>query len=514
MPKAPAFRFEAAQTTGGREAKEESLMKLVLLSGGSGKRLWPLSNDSRSKQFLKVLRGPGGNLESMVQRVWRQMEEAGFSKDACIATGRSQSDMLRSQIGSGVTLVTEPERRDTYPAIALAASYLYSVAGAALNETVVVLPVDPYVEQSFYAKIRELDAIIQDTGAELALIGVKPTFPSEKYGYIVPEPDVHHAGSGAPSANTQNAGADASTANTHHAGADASATYSSVSRFVEKPAEAEARALLAQNALWNCGVFAFKLNYLIDRLIEARLPLHYDEMVRQYAKMPKISFDYEVVEKAGHIVCTSYDGGWKDLGTWNTLTEEMDTPLLGNGRISEDSSSCHLINELDIPVTVLGMNNVIVAASPDGILVTERDASPRIKEMLKNMDQPPMYEELRWGWFRVLDSRTFPDGREVLTRRVGIGAGKHLNYQKYYNRSQVWTVVYGSGEFVLEGFSRKVAAGDVLYIPNGMKYCLRAETELELIEVHTGHDLAKEVAQPVFTEWEEIKKEVMTYDQD
>ncbi len=133
-------------------------------------------------------------------------------------------------------------------------------------------------------------------------------------------------------------------------------------------------------ALWNTGIFAFKLDTVIGLLIEKGLPIQYDELLNRYSELPKISFDYEVVEKLNHIVALTYQGYWKDLGTWNTLTEEMATNVLGKGMISQDSENTHIVNELDIPVAALGLENIIIAASPDGILVTEKSASPRIKD--------------------------------------------------------------------------------------------------------------------------------------
>lgn len=130
-------------------------MELILLSGGSGKRLWPLSNDSRSKQFLKVLpNNSNEELQSMVQRVWEQLEQTNLSASTVIATSKSQVDMIQNQLGNQVPLIIEPERRDTFPAIALAATYLYSVKGTNLEEVMAVLPVDPYVETSFLKKLK------------------------------------------------------------------------------------------------------------------------------------------------------------------------------------------------------------------------------------------------------------------------------------------------------------------------------------------------------------------------
>jgi mannose-1-phosphate guanylyltransferase len=450
-------------------------MKLVLLSGGSGKRLWPLSNDARSKQFLKVLQNDQGNMESMVQRVWRQMGRAGLARHASIATGRGQVDMIQSQIGPEVSVIVEPQRRDTFPAIALAAVYLYSIQGVSLNEVVAILPVDPYVEDSFFDKIKELEGAVAATGADLALMGVKPTYPSEKYGYVVPETD---------SGDTSE--------------------VMMVSRFAEKPSREKAEALIAEKALWNCGVFAFKLNYMINLLMELGLPIHYEEMLRQYHRLPKISFDYAVVEKAEQIVVLPYAGEWKDLGTWNTLTEEIQAPLIGNGTICGDSQNVHMINELDIPIAVLGVSNIIVSASPDGILVADKNASPKVKDLIGHLEQRPMYEERRWGSYRVLDFKKFPEGQEVLTKRICISAGKNLSYQTHAKRSEVWTVIAGSGQFVLEDRIGTLQAGDVVKIPVGAKHSIRAFTDLEIIEVQTGSELVEDDIERLTMSWEEI----------
>ena len=164
-------------------------LQLILLSGGSGKRLWPLSNDSRSKQFLKVLPTEKNSNKhiSMLQRVWQQIQKANLAEHTIVSTSKSQVDMISSQLGSDITLVIEPSRRDTYPAISLASLYLYSIKGMNPDEIVVVMPVDPYVEDEFFHHIKSLEKVVQHSNADLALVGIEPTFPSEKYGYIVPD---------------------------------------------------------------------------------------------------------------------------------------------------------------------------------------------------------------------------------------------------------------------------------------------------------------------------------------
>lgn len=450
-------------------------MKIVLLSGGSGKRLWPLSNDARSKQFLRVLETGSGERISMLQRVWDQLAAEGLGQDSCIATSKGQVDMIQSQIGSEAEIVIEPEKRDTFPAIALAASYLYSMKDMPLDEVMIVMPVDPFVEQPFFNRLRKLERVVQTSGADLALLGVLPTYPSEKYGYIVPESIE-----------------------------DNTSEYVQVHSFREKPREEEAADMIRQGALWNCGVFAFRLGFIIDMLIERKLPIHYEEAVRQYGRFLKTSFDYEVVEKTEQIVVMPYEGEWKDLGTWNTLTEEIASPLIGKGTLSPDSQNTHVINELDIPVTAIGVSNLIIAASPDGILVSDKEASPRIKELVNSDDLRPMVEERRWGQYRVLDFLKYEDGQEVLTKRIRIQAGKNLSYQYHHKRKEVWTVIAGSGEMILDGQYRRITTGDVIVIPAQSKHSLKAATDMEIIEVQTGTELVEEDIVRLAMRWEEI----------
>lgn len=451
-------------------------MKLVLLSGGSGKRLWPLSNDARSKQFLRVLAGEDGSAESMVERVWRQLDAVGLRQSAYVATNRSQKEMIASQLGPDVPVIVEPERRDTFPAIALAASYLYSVENESLDTVVSVMPVDPYVETEFFRHVTKLEGILEETGARLALIGVVPSLPSTKYGYIVP------SGSGG-SAKGEALG---------------------VARFREKPSREAAEALIAEGALWNCGVFAFRLGYLMDLLRAKGYPVQYEKLLESYGQLPKISFDYEVVEREAQVVVLPYDGYWKDLGTWNTLTEELGGTTIGRGIVTDDSANTHLINELDIPVTVIGTNDLVVAASPDGILVTTKEASPRIKDILGGSSPRPMYEERRWGHYKVVDYVKYPEGYEVLTKRIHIRAGSHISYQLHRQRSEVWTVINGAADIVLNERPYQVKSGDVVRIPEGTRHSIRGITDVELIEVQTGTELIEEDIVRICSGWNEI----------
>jgi len=452
-------------------------MKLVLLSGGSGKRLWPLSNDARSKQFLKVLKNENGHLLSMVQKVWDQLKSVRLDQSTVLATSRSQVELIQSQLKDEAELIIEPSRRDTFPAIALAASYFNSVQKTGLDEVIAVLPVDPYVETSFFSRIKDLESVINESKADLALIGVKPTYPSEKYGYIVPKQKGSYM-----------------------------SDWIEVSRFTEKPSEEKAIELMKNGALWNCGVFAFRLGYLISLLEEKQYPVEYEHLLEQYERLPKISFDYEVVEKTKHIVALPYEGYWKDLGTWNTLTEEMATNQIGKGIISEDSSNTHLINELNIPATILGIRNAVVVISPDGILVSDKEKSPRVKEFSENFIDRPMCEERRWGWYKVLDFVQYDNNEKVLIKRIGIHRGANLSYQYHLARKETWTIVKGEGIVALNNRLRTVRPGDILQIHAGEKHAIKAISDLEIIEVQSGKELIEEDIIRLSIDWEKIEE--------
>lgn len=447
-------------------------MKLILLSGGSGKRLWPLSNDARSKQFLKLLKNPEGQFESMVQRVWRQLGEAGLTQDTMVSTSQIQAEMIQSQLGD-VKIMIEPERRDTFPAIALASTYLFSVDQVDLNETIVVMPVDPFVETDFMNKLIQLEEVLQRSH-DLALIGVKPTYPSQQYGYIVPSRSQLTDDSIMP-----------------------------VLQFREKPDAKEASALIDLGALWNCGVFAFKLDTMIQILMHKGYPIHYDQMLKQYEKLPKISFDYEVVESMSSIGVLQYEGMWKDLGTWEALTEEVPNHINGEVNVSTDCYNTHVFNELDIPVTVLGCPNLIVAASPDGILVADKTHSNKIKEMMKHTHSRPMFEERKWGYHKIL-AISQSDDQEVVVKQVLVKEGCHLTYHHHLKRDEIWTITVGEGEFLLNDKRSLAKVGDVLVIPAGSNHTIRAVTELEFIEVQRGIEIIEDDILDVQVEWPEF----------
>ena len=445
-------------------------MKIILLSGGSGKRLWPLSSGIRAKQFLRVLRAPDGRHESMVQRVFRQIREANIDAPVVISTTDAQKDIIRTQLGNDVAIALEPERRDTFPAIALAAVYLSSEMHCGPEETVLVMPVDPYAECEYFETLKKMDQAVQNNAADMVLMGVRPTYPSMKYGYILPE-------------LTQ------------------TSDFMKVASFAEKPTVRRAAELLDRGAFWNGGVFAFKMGYILDVVRRYIEPKSYEYLRENYGKLRKISFDYEIVEACRSIAMVPYYGVWKDLGTWNTLSDVMEEPYAGKVFSGEGMDNTHIVNELDIPIVALGIKNAVIAACPDGILVADKVASTQLKPYVDQIDQRPMYEERQWGSYKVLNYMSHGDGKKSLTKHLCIQPGKKLSYQRHKNRDEIWTIIDGAGDLLMDGHIRNVRRGDVAYIDRGMMHSIRAVTELHVIEVQIGEDLSEEDIERVEWDW-------------
>ena len=429
-------------------------MQFIILSGGSGKRLWPLSNDVRSKQFLKMLPGEAGEPESMIMRVYRQIMAVAGEARVTIATGKKQVSAIKNQLGDKVNVCVEPDRRDTFPAVCLSAAYLKDKQQALEEETVVICPVDPYVEPGYFQALGEMAGLAEKGEARLVLMGIEPTYPSEKYGYIIPS---------------------------------SWETVSGVETFREKPDLETARGYLRQGALWNGGVFACKLGYLLEKARERFGVSDYRSLYEKYEALERISFDYAVAEREQSLCVLRYRGTWKDIGTWNTFAETMERQTLGRVTLNETCENTHVVNELNIPILCMGCKNMVIAASGDGILVSDKEQSSYIKPFVEEITGQVMYAEKSWGSCTVLDVQ-----EESMTIRVVLKPGNSLHYHSHEHRDEVWTVVKGRGTVMLDGKKRKVQPGDVVSMPANCKHTVYAETQLQLIEVQLGREISVE----------------------
>ncbi len=434
-------------------------MNIILLSGGSGKRLWPLSNDIRSKQFIKIFKRPehsipmgteyNGDYESMVQRIYRQIKTVDPSAVVTIATSKSQVSAIHNQLGSDVGISIEPYRKDTFAAIALSTAYLHDIKGVSEDEAVVVCPVDPYVDESYFNCVQELYKAALTGDKNLTLMGIEPTYPSEKYGYIKP---------------------------------DGNGGYT----FTEKPDKVKAQEYIDAGALWNGGVFAYKLSYVLNKSRELLGSSDYETLFEGYSDLKKISFDYAVVEQETSLEVIKYSGTWKDLGTWNTLTESMEENVVGDARLNDKCENVHVINELGVPILCMGLKDVVVSASAEGILVSDKEQSSYIKPFVDDIVGRVMFAEKSWGSYRVIDVE-----ENSMTVKVTLNPGHSMNYHSHEKRDEVWNVISGSGKTVIDGMEQPVSVGDVITMAAGCKHTIIAgDSGLQLIEIQIGSEIS------------------------
>lgn len=427
-------------------------MNIILLSGGSGKRLWPLSNDVRSKQFIKLFKDDEGEYESMVQRVYRQITAVDANAKVTIATNKSQASAIRHQLGEKVSVCVEPCRRDTFPAILLAASYLHNELGVAEDESVAVCPVDPYVDNAYYETVQEMGRLVEEGNANITLMGIVPTYPSEKYGYIIPCSDE---------------------------------PVSPVKSFQEKPDTETAKKYLKQKALWNGGVFAFRLGYLLKIAHESLEFTDYRDLYLKYDSLEKISFDYAVVEKEKSIQVLRYEGDWRDVGTWNMMAEVMADTTKGKVVLDDACDNTQVVNELDIPIICMGTQDMIIAASGDGILVSDKERSGYMKPYVEMINMDPMYAEKSWGDYSVMDVQP-----GSMTVKLSIQAGEKMSYHSHDHRDEVWTVTAGTGKALIDGMEQTMRTGDVVTIAAGCRHMVAADTDMTIIEIQLGENIS------------------------
>ena len=427
-------------------------MNIVLLSGGSGQRLWPLSNSIRSKQFIKLLKNDKTQeYQSMVQRVYSQIKMVDTKAEIMVATSQLQVSTIRNQLGDQVSICIEPCRRDTFPAIVLAISKLYYEKKLDFNEVVVICPVDPYVDISYFETIRTLGELTAKEHANIFLMGIEPSYPSEKYGYIIPT---------------------------------SGDEISDVREYKEKPNVEDAKKYISDGALWNAGVFAFKVGYLLDAAHKMLDFIDYEDLINKYATLPKISFDYAVLEKESKIKVIRYSGKWKDVGTWNMMAEVMADKTKGNVMLDNSCDNTNVVNELDIPVLCMGCKNMVVAVSSDGILVADKEKSSYMKPYVEKMNPEAMYAEKSWGIYNVIDVQD-----TCMTIKVLLNARHKMKYHRHLRRYEVWTIVSGLGTVILDNKPMQVMAGHVVKIPQGCKHTIIADTTLSIIEVQIGEDI-------------------------
>lgn len=422
-------------------------MKMILLCGGGGKRLWPISNNVHSKQFAQLFDDGNGNYRSMLEHAISEIREIDPDVQVTIAAGRVQTEEVRSQLGFDVSLTEEPSRRNTFPAISLAASYLKDHDHVDPQEPIVIFSVDSYADRSFYESLFSLGEILDDGNTNLVLMGIEPTSPSDKYGYIIPA---------------------------------SSDEVSAVRAFREKPDTETAKKYIEEHhALWNAGVFACRLEYLLRRADIVFGSSSYANLLQRYPELKQISFDYAVVEKEPNIAVKRYNGTWTDAGTWTGMSSLLKNKDIGQVVRDDQCEDTLIVNHLDFPILAMGVKNLVIAASRDGILVAEKNRIPDLKTVVDDVWLEPRVIGKRYGGKEVLH-RSESSETSLLTIR----AGSSVTIKTDIGVRKTLTVLHGAGE--------KMKPGTIFTIQDGEKWQINADTDIQLIETMIEFEIEPE----------------------
>ena len=455
----------------------------VVLAGGSGTRLWPLSRADYPKQFLAL----DGGEHTLLQDTVRRVAGACTHAPTLVCSERHRflvAEQLLDLGTRGAAIVLEPEARNTAPAIAAAA---WHVMAGDEDAVMLVMPADHLIPD--HAAFREAIAVAADAarGGHLVTLGIQPTRPETGYGYIAADP-----------------------------ARDADGAARIVSRFIEKPdAETAASLIAAGDVYWNAGIFVFTAKTFLATLAELAPGIH--EGTREavagaeadldfirlaaepFARCENISVDYAVMERASNTVVLPFAASWSDIGSWDAVHEA--TPADENGNavvgdvVHEQCENTYLRSESKL-VTAFGLKNVCVIETQDAVLVADMSTSQGIKalvEKLRELERKELVEHRTcyrpWGHYDSLNM-----GARFQVKRITVKPGAKLSLQKHFHRSEHWVVVHGTAIVTNGEKDILLSENESTYIPLGTMHRMHnpGSVPLELIEVQVGSYLGED----------------------
>ena len=448
-------------------------MKVIILAGGGGTRLFPLSRTCFPKQFLKL----GGEKSLLGQTLSRFLPVA-KAEDIVVVTNKEYVHHVEAELSScglqGVHIILEPVGRNTAPAIALAAQYCRDVMGASDDEVMFVTPSDHIIRKSdlFIKAVRQGEQAAQEQ--KVVTFGIKPNQPETGYGYI-------------------------------EAGEKYGEGYV-VTSFKEKPDEATAREYVAAGRYyWNSGMFAFTVGHIMAELQEHQPDIYgllsqgYEEALDKFADMPNISIDYAVAEKSQQVVTIPLTAYWNDIGSWDAIYDVLDKDEAGNA-VKGDCLTLDCANTLmlghDRLIAGIGLEDLLVVETDDVIIVAKRGESQKVKELVGELkkrgrreadEHTTMYRP--WGSYTVLG-----EGPGYKMKKIVVNQGARLSLQMHYHRSEHWIVTGGTAKVTLGDEVKIVHENESIFIPLSTKHRLEnpGRLPLEIIEVQNGKYLEED----------------------
>jgi mannose-1-phosphate guanylyltransferase/mannose-6-phosphate isomerase len=453
----------------------------VIMCGGSGTRVWPESRESRPKQFISLI-----GEKSTFQSIVGVLGDREIFAEPIVITNNAYRFVVAEQleeIGARATIVLEPMRRDSGPAVAVAASL---AAGSDSQAVVAVLAADHvFGDSALFAKLC-WEAGLAAAGGAIVTFGIKPDHPATGYGYIRAGEPI-----------------------------DAAGKVRKVAAFVEKPDAATAQRFVEEGYLWNSGNFIFRADVMLDELkrfepemasaaagavAKATSDLGFLLLdAESFAQAPKKSIDYAVMERTDKAAVIGADVGWSDVGLWTTVWRLSERDGDGNslrGKAVAMDARNVLIRTDDQLTAVVGLDNIIVVTTPDAVLVVDAAQADKVKHLvdrLKAEKRPEASEHKRsyrpWGYYQSVD-----EGARYQVKRIVVKPGGRLSLQKHFHRAEHWIVVRGTAEVTIDGDVRHIHENASIYLPIGCEHRLAnpGKIDLELIEVQTGSYLGED----------------------
>lgn len=450
-------------------------MKAVILAGGSGTRLWPLSRKSYPKQFLKINGTP-----SLLQDTVRRLLGVVAAKDVVVLTNAQYKYHVRADLrewtqDTAAHIVLEPCSRNTAPSLALAAVFCRDRLHALGDEVMFVAPADHVIKPAdrFAELVRRAEQIA--AGGRIVTFGVAPRSAETAYGYI-------------------------------EAGDRIGPDYHAVEAFTEKPDYDTAQAYVASGRhYWNSGMFAFRIDVLLDELrrhapnIYAVIEDGYDKALARFASMPNISIDYAVMERTTRLVTLPVDLYWNDVGSWDALFDLMGRDADGNLKVGDvvalDTRDTLIMSDKRL-ITAIGLADLLVVETGDAILIARRGDAQKVKQVVERLQQDRRGEAddhlttyRPWGHYTVLER-----GDRYQIKRVVVNPGEKLSLQMHHHRSEHWVVVRGTALVTLGESERAVGENEGVYVPRATRHRVAnpGTGPLEIIEVQNGEYLGED----------------------